>query len=129
MIFQMIDTKDSTILLAGENFTFNIVFDATRLVNEPRYGTNYYMINHKDTKSSLQSPCQSIPDNEKIAAHYNDFHHRNLAYVPANTCLVLFAIVVNAAAVKVLYQKYILKFWIFEIGRYMSSWGFYTTIH
>ena len=126
MIFQMID---STILLAGENFTFNLVFDATRLVNEPRYGTNYYMINHKDTKSSLQSPCQSLPDNEKIAAHYNDFHHRNLAYVPANTCLLLFAIVVNAAAVKVLYQKYILKFWIFEIGRYMSSWGFYTTIH
>ena len=137
MIFQMIDTKDSTILLAGENFTFNIVFDATRLVNEPRYGTNYcmvltyppYMINHKDTRSSLHSPCQSLPDNEKIAAHYNDFHHRNLAYVPANTCLLLFAIVVNAAAVKVLCQEYILKFWIFEIGRYMSSWGFYTTIH
>ena len=64
MIIQMINTKDSTILLAGENFTFNIVFDATRLVNEPRYGTNYcmvltyppYMINHKDTRSSLQSP-------------------------------------------------------------------------
>ena len=133
----MINAKDSTILLAGENFTFNIVFDATRLVNEPRYGTNYcmvltyspYMINHKDTRSSLQSPCQSLPDNENIAAHYNDFHHRNLAYVPANTCLLLFANVVNAAAVKVLYQKYILKFWIFEIGRYMSFWGFYTTIH
>ena len=53
MIFQMIDTKDSTILFAGENFTINIVFDVTRLVNEPRYGTNYcifftyspYMIN------------------------------------------------------------------------------------
>ena len=39
IIFQMIDTKDSTILLAGENFTFNIVLGATRLVNEPRYGT------------------------------------------------------------------------------------------
>ena len=61
VIFQMIDAKDSTILLAGENFTFNIVLDATRLVNEPRCGTNHcmvfiyhpYMINHKDTRSSL----------------------------------------------------------------------------
>ena len=54
IIFQMIDTKDSTVLIAGVNFTFNIVLDATRLVNEPRYGTNHcmvftyhpYMINH-----------------------------------------------------------------------------------
>ena len=73
--------------------------------------------------------CYSLPENENIAAHYNDYHHRNLAYVPANTCLLLFAIVVNTAAVKVLYQEYIIKFWIFEIGRYMVSWGFYTTIH
>ena len=113
IIFQMIDTKDSTILLAGENFTSNIVLGATRLVNEPRYGTNHcmvfthhpYMINHKDTRSSRQSPCYSLPDNENIATHYNDFHHRNLAYVPANACLLLFAIVVNAAAVKVLYIR------------------------
>ena len=40
----MIDAKDSTILLAGENFTFNIVLGATRLVNEPRYGTNHCMV-------------------------------------------------------------------------------------
>ena len=125
MIFQMIDTKDSKILLAGENFTFNLVLGATRLLNEPRYGTNQcmvftyhpYMINHV---------CYSLPDDENIAAHYNDFHHRNLAYVPANACLLLLAIVVNAAAVKVLYQEYILKFWIFEIVRFN---GFYATIY
>ena len=39
VIFQMIDPKDSTILFSGGNFTFNIVLSATRLVNEPRYGT------------------------------------------------------------------------------------------
>ena len=71
------------------------------------------------------SSCYSLPDNENIAAHYNDFHHRNLVYVPANACLLLFAIVVNAAAAKVLYQKYIFKFWIFKIGRYMASWGLF----
>ena len=82
-----------------------------------------YMINHKDTRSSLQSPCYSPPDDENIAAHYNDYHHRNLAYVPANACLLLSAIVVNAAAAKVLYQEYILEFWVFEIGRYNGFLG------
>ena len=96
----MIDTKESTILLAGENFTFNIVFDATRLVNEPRYGTNHSMVFTPSLHHYMIN----------IAAHYNDYHHRNLAYVPANTCLLLFAIVVNATAAKVLYQEYILKF-------------------